>query len=122
MRFNKSISGVLAMLPLVGSLSFSGCSTVLPATLEEKLASDATADDHLTAAMLYQNKARELEAEAVKYETAASKIGPSDAKGVRHTALMNAAQQKRLDAKEMQELYALHFGQARVLHGKTQPE
>ena len=36
----------------------------------------------LAAAMLYQNKARELEAEAVEYETAVSKIAPyQDSKG-----------------------------------------
>ena len=68
MRFNKTIGGVLAMLPLVGLLTLTGCSGVLPATLEETLATGGTADDHLAAAMLYQDKARELKAEAAEYE------------------------------------------------------
>ena len=106
----------------MGVLSFTGCSGVLPATLQEKLETTGDAEDHLAAAKLYQNKARELEAEAVKYETAASKTGPNDPKGFQHAALLNAAQQKRADAKEMQELYVTHFNQAQSLHGKAQPQ
>ena len=121
MRSNKSLFGALAVLQLMGLLSFSGCSGVLPATLQEKLAGTGNAEDHLAAAMLYQNKARELEAEAVKYETAASKTGPNDSKGFQHAALLNAAQQKRADAKEMQERYVTHFKQSQSLHGKAQP-
>jgi hypothetical protein len=122
MRSKKSLFGALAVLPLMGLLSFSGCSEVLPATLQEKLATTGNEEDHLAAAMLYQNKARELEAEAVKYETAASKTGPNDSKGFQHAALLNAAQQKRADAKEMQELYVTHFKEAQSLHGKAQPQ
>ena len=122
MRFTESMASILAILPLVGLLNLTGCSGVLSATLGEKLASGGTADDHIAAAMLYQNKAQELEAEAVKYETAASKTGPSDSKGFQHAALLNAAQQKRADAKEMQELYVTHFKQAQSLHGKAQPQ
>ena len=122
MKSNKSQFGALAVLPLVGLLSFTGCSGVLPATLQEKLAASGNAEDHLTAAMLYQNKARELEAEAVKYEIAASKTGPNDSKGFQHAALLNAAQQKRADAKEMQELYVTHFKEAQSLHSKAQSQ
>jgi hypothetical protein len=122
MRFNNSGSVALAVLPLVGLLSFTGCSGVLPTTLQEKLATTGNAEDHLAAAMLYQNEARELETEAVKYETAASKTGASDSKGFQHAALLNAAQQKRADAKEMQELYVTHVKQAQSLHGKGQPQ
>ena len=123
MKSTKSIVGVLAMLPLVGLLNLTGCSRVLPAALEAKLASTPTADDHLAAAMLYQNKARELEAEAVEYETAVSKLRRSgDSKGFHHDALKMAAQQKRSDAKQMQELYATHLAQAQALHGEIQPQ
>ena len=125
MTFKKSIVGVLAILPLVGVLNLVGCSGVLPATLEEKLASNPTADDHVAAALLYQKKARELEAEAVEYETAVSKIGPlEDTKGFRRGALRMAAQEKWHDAKEMQAQYATHFAQAQALalHGKLQPQ
>jgi hypothetical protein len=123
MRFNKSIFGVLAMLPLLGLLGLTGCSAVLPATLEAKLESNASADDHLAAAMLYQNKARELEAEASQFETSVSKVGSyMDTKGFHRAALRAAAQEKRYGAKQMQELYVLHYGQAQALYGKTQPE
>src|SRR4051812_16923855 len=118
MRSNKSLLGALTVLL---PLSFSGCGEVLPATLQEKLATTGNEESHLSAAMLYQNKARELEAEAIKYETAASKTGPNDSKGFQHAALLNAAQQKRADAKEMQELYVTHFKEAQSLHGKAQP-
>ena len=122
MKSKKSLFGALALLPLLGLLSLTGCNRVLPATLQEKLATTGNAEDHLTAAMLYQNKARELEAEAAKYETAASKSGPNDSKGFHHAALLNAAQQKRADAKEMQELYVTHFKEAQSLHSKAQSQ
>ena len=122
MKFNKSLFGALALLPLVGLLNFTGCSGVLPATLQEKLAASGSAEDHLRAAMLYHNKAQELEAEAVQYEIAASKTGPNDSKGFQHAALLNAAQQKRADAKEMQELYVTHFKEAQSLHSKAQSQ
>ena len=100
-----------------------GGSRVLPAALEERLASASNADDHLAAAMVYQEKARELEAEAVEFETVVSKIGPyEDTKGFRKGALTTAAQQKRYRAKQMQELYASHMEKARSLHGTAQSE
>jgi len=121
MRLNKAIIGFLAMVPLLGILALTGCSSsVLPETLEAKLASSPTAEDHLAAAMLYEKKARELDVEAVKYEAAASKS--EDPKGFQRGALTMAAEKKRQDAKEMQKLYALHFRQSNVLHGKVQPE
>jgi hypothetical protein len=123
MKSNKSIFDVLARLPLVRLLNLKWGSRVLPATLEEQLASTGNADDHLTAAMVYQNKARELEAEAVEFETAASKIGPyEDTKGFRRGALMTAAQEKRHRVKQMQELYAAHLGKAHSLRGTAQSE
>jgi hypothetical protein len=94
----------------------------MAASLEEKLAAAGTAEDHLAAARLYQNEARELDAEAAKFETAVSKIGRyDDTKGFKRAALTAAAQEKRVDAKEMQELYAAHLRQANALHGKVQP-
>ena len=123
MRFNKFRVGVLVLFALGSLLTLAGCSGVLPATLEKKLASGGTADDHLAAAMLYQNKARELEVEAVEYEAQVPKAGRSgDSKGFHHEALRMAAQQKRYAAKQMEELYASHLAQAQALHGKTQPQ
>jgi hypothetical protein len=110
MRSRKSLFDVLARLPLVRLLNLKGGSGVLPSTLEERLASSGSADDHLAAAMVYQDKARELEAEAVEFETAVSKIGPyEDTKGFRKGALVTAAQEKRHRAKQMQELSAAHL-------------
>jgi hypothetical protein len=115
--------GALAMLPLVGLLSLTGNNGVMAAPLEEKLAATGTAEDHLAAARLYQNEARGLDAEAAKFETAVSKIGRyEDTKGFKRAALTAAAQEKRVDAKEMQELYAAHMRQANALHGKVQPQ
>jgi hypothetical protein len=123
MRFRNRIIGALALLPLVGLLSLTGNHGAMAASLEEKLAGAGTAEDHLAAARLYQNEARDLDAEAAKFETAVSKIGRyDDTKGFRRAALTAAAQEKRVDAKEMQELYAAHMRQANALHGKVQPQ
>lgn len=123
MRFKKSIVGVLAMLPLVGLLTLSGYSEALSATLEEKLAAGSTADEHFAAARMYQNKARELEANAAQFETAVSKIGLyDDPKGFRRAALTMAAQENRYETSQMQELYAAHMRQANALHGNVQPQ
>jgi hypothetical protein len=122
MRFDRSKFGVMAMLPLIGLLTLTGCSGVLSATMEEKLAAGGTADDHLAAARLYQDKARELNANAAQYETALSKIGPyEDTKGFRRGALTAAAQENRYEAKQMQEQYATHLAEAQALYGKVQP-
>jgi hypothetical protein len=121
MRPNKSILSVLVRLPLIRLFNLKEYSRVLPATLEERLASTGNADDHLEAAMLYQAKAQELEAEAVEFETAVSKIGPyEDTKGFRRGALTTAMQTKRHRAKQMQELYAAHLEKAQALHGPAQ--
>ena len=123
MRPNKSKLGVLAKLPLSRLLNLKGYGRVLPATLEERLASTGNADDHIEAATLYQSKARELEAEAIEFETAVSKIGSyEDTKGFRRGALMTAVQTKRHRAKQMQELYAAHLGKAQALRGAVQSE
>ena len=123
MRARKSIIGALAMLPLVGLLSLTGTSGVMAAPLEEKLAATGTAEEHLAAARLYENKAQELTAEADQFETAVSKIGRyEDTKGFKRAALTGAAHEKRVDAAEMQELFAAHLRQANVLHGKVQPQ
>jgi hypothetical protein len=122
MRSRNRIIGALAILPLVGVLGLTGTNGAMAASLEEKLAAAGTAEDHLAAARLYQNEARELDAEAAKFETAVSKIGRyDDTKGFKRAALTAAAQEKRVDAKEMQELYAAHLRQANALHGKLQP-
>ncbi|THJ21973.1 MAG: hypothetical protein CAF45_010955 [Nitrospira sp. CG24E] len=123
MAAKKSIFDVLAGLPVLRLLNLRGHSRVLPEALEEQLASTGNEKDHLAAAKLYQNKAQELEAEAVEFETAASKIGPyEDSKGFRRGGLMTAAQEKRHRAKQMQELHAAHLEKAQALHKTAQSE
>jgi uncharacterized iron-regulated membrane protein len=123
MGFKKFRLVGLAMVPLVGLLSLTGTSGVLAAPLENTLESTGTAEDHLAAARRYQNEAQESAAEAAKFETAVSKIGRyEDTKGFRRAALTAAAQEKRYEAKEAQELYAAHLRQANALHGKLQPQ
>ena len=118
MGTQKSIFDVLARL---SNLKWGR--RVLPPALEERLASGGNADDHLAAAMVYQDKARELEAEAVDFETAALKIGPyEDTKGFRRGALMTAAQEKRHRAKQMQELYTAHLAKGQSLPGTARSE
>jgi hypothetical protein len=123
MKFRNRIIGALALLPLVGLLGLTGNHGAMAASLEEKLAATGTVEDHLAAARYYQNEARELDAEAAKFETAVSKIGRyEDTKGFRRAALTAAAQEKRVDAKEMQERYATHFKQSQALYGKALPK
>jgi hypothetical protein len=123
MRSGKSIFGVLAKLPLVRLLTLKRHSRLLPTALEARLASSGSADDHLTSAMLYQNKAQELEAEAVEFETAASKISPyEDSKEFRRGALMTAAQEKRHRAKQLQELYSTHLRKAQSEDGAAESD
>ena len=107
--------GALAMLPLVGLLSLTGNHGAMAASLEEKLAATGTAEDHLAAARYYQNEARELDAEAAKFETAVSKIGRyEDTKGFRRAALTDAAQEGAV--------YAAHFKQSQSVQGKSLPK
>src|SRR5262245_52836597 len=123
MTYDKPIFAALAMWLLVGLLALTGCSRVLPPTLEERLETRGSADDHLAAARLYLNKARELEAEAVEYESVVPKGWHSGAsKDFHNAALVMAAQQKRSDARQMRALYATHLAQAQSLRGHAQAQ
>ena len=118
MMSRKSLYGVLAAFPLAGLLGLIGCSAVAATQLERPLVSNGSADDHMAAARLYQSQAQQLAAEADRYEAEASKIGPyEDPKGIRRGGLVTAGQAKRGAAKEMQELYVVHFGKAQALYG-----
>ena len=114
----NSTYGFLAAFPLVALLGFIGCSGVSATQLDSRLASNASADDHMAAAMLYKSKAQQLAAEAARYEEVAAKIGPhEDPKGFRRGGLTIAGQEKRNAAGEMQKLYASHLEKAQSLYG-----
>lgn len=101
MRSKKSIFGVLTVLPLMGVLSLTGYSGVLAET--------GNTEGNPMSAMVLKNKVQELQAEAAQFEAAASKISPyADTKGFRRGGLKAAAQEKRYEAKQMQDMYAAH--------------
>ncbi|HSB44308.1 MAG TPA: hypothetical protein VLD60_04800 [Nitrospira sp.] len=117
------LSAMFLLLPM-GNV---GCSfatdQVLPAQLESRVSSNATADDHLAAALLYQEQAQLAKTEAGKYEQAAASIRAiEDPKGFRRGALMTAAQEHRRTADEMQQLYASHEAKAQTMMGKQQAQ
>ena len=118
---------ILSALFLLMPMGNVGCSfatdKVLPAQLESRISSNATADDHLAAALLYQQQAQLATTEAGKYEQAAASIKPiEDPKGFRRSALMTAAQEQRRTADEMQQLYASHEAKAQTMLGKQQAQ
>ena len=122
---HESKYSVLAAFPLAALLGLIGCSGVAATQLDSSLASNESesADDHMAAAMLYQSKAQQLAAEADRYEATASKIGPyEDPKGFRRGGLTTAGQEKRNAARQMDELYAVHFEKAQTMYGMTKPE
>lgn len=119
----KRTGSVLLALPLAALLGLIGCSGVFATQPDDLLASNASADDHMAAATLYQSKAQQLSAEADRYEAEASKIGPyEDPKGFRRGGLTTAAQEKRGAAGHMQELYAAHLEKAQTMYGMKKPD
>ncbi|WHZ22499.1 MAG: hypothetical protein OJF47_001615 [Nitrospira sp.] len=114
----------LLSLTLIGGV---GCSfatdQVLPRDLQTRIASHGTADDHIAAALLYQQQADQAQTEADQYKQAAASIKPlEDPKGFRRSALITAAQTHQLYAGEMQQLYAAHQTKAETMLGKQQPQ
>ena len=119
--------GMATVMLLVAGGGLSGCSIggpqVLPAQLEDRVVKDGTADDHLAAALLYQQQAHRAKTEAGRYAQAAASITPiEDTKGFRRGALMTAAQTHQQYADEMQQLYAAHQTKAETMMGKHQPQ
>ncbi len=115
---------IFLLLTLIGNV---GCSfardQVLAIDLENRVASHGTADDHIAAALLYQQQAHQAQTEADKYEQAAASIRPiEDPKGFRRNALMTAAQEHQRTAGEMQQLYAAHEAKSKAMLGKQQPQ
>ncbi len=109
------------MLVGLAGCSFAG-DHALPIDLRSRLeSSHTTADDHLAAALLYQQQAQLARTKADKYEQAAASIKPlEDPKGFRRSALMTSAQEHRKMADEMEQLYATHEAKAQTMLGKQQ--
>jgi hypothetical protein len=91
-----------------------GCSLagdqILPAGLEERISSsNGTADDHRTAAQLYQQEAQRLAAEAAIYARKADSISQlEDTKGFRQNALKTAAQVRQKQSAEILQIVTKH--------------
>lgn len=117
------------MIAVAGlALATTGCSAFaqkdMPVDVAERIAREkGTADDHVAAAMLYLQKAKQVQTQAEQYQAVASTIKPlEDPKGIRRSGLITAAQTRRNDAAELQQLYAAHYDKAQTLLGKQQPQ
>ena len=112
-----SAAFLTACVTILGGCSLSS-SQVLPGPLENRLAANGTAEDHLTAAAVYQHEAQRYENETLKYEQRAAAITPlEDPKGFRRSGLMRAAESLRKKAGDMNELYAAHALKAETMMG-----
>ena len=119
---------VAILIALTGILGTTGCSAVaqkeLPTDLADRITGETgTANDHLTAALLYLQQAKKVQTQAEQYQAAASTIRPiEDPKGIRRGGLITAAQERRNDAVQLQQLYAAHYEKAQTMLGKQQPQ
>lgn len=116
---------VLSAAAAVGWVMLSGCAGdgVISTHLEKRLVTNGIADDHIAAALLYQQKANQLESDAARLEQQGKSIGlHEDPKGFRRNAFRTTAQTRRQEASEMEQLYAAHFGKAQTVIGKQQQQ
>lgn len=116
---------VLSAAAAVGWVMLSGCAGdgVISTHLEKRLVTNGIADDHIAAALLYQQKANQLESDAARLEQQGKSIGlHEDPKGFRRDAFRTTAQTRRQEASEMEQLYAAHFGKAQTVIGKQQQQ
>ncbi|MGH7255389.1 MAG: hypothetical protein ACREI3_06390, partial [Nitrospirales bacterium] len=91
--------------------------------LHSQLTSNGTADDYMTAALLYQKEAQRLKSRAQQLEQKAQAIEPiQDPKGIRRNGLLLAAQEARVEASTMEQLYATHRTKAETMMGMRQQE
>lgn len=116
------------LIALTGIFGATGCSAFaqreLPTDLANRITGETgTADDHMTAALLYLQQAKNVQTQAEQYQAVASSIRPiEDPKGIRRGGLMTAAQERRNDAVHLEQLYAAHYEKAQTMLGKQQPQ
>ena len=115
--------GIAALILVATGFMPIASERVLPDPLGNRLASNATADDHRAAAFLYQNESQRAQDEAIKYKQAAASIRAiEDPKGFRRSALTTAAQTYQQYADEMQQHYEAHQTKAETMMGQHQPQ
>lgn len=123
-RTRALLAVVSAVMLVVGSLA--GCSTLDRQEdleqLEKKLASNASAEDYLAAALLYQRQAQRLEIQASRYEQEAAVITPlEDPKEFRRAGLRVVAQLRRKQAEDFLQFAADHRQKAEKMLNSQKP-
>jgi hypothetical protein len=111
----------LSLIGMTGN-TFAG-DQILSRDLESRVASQGTPDEHRGAALVYRERARQLEAEAAQYAREAAGIKSlEDTKGFRRSALKMAAGSLQRQADEMKQLSVNHQKQADLMtaHQKEQ--
>ena len=109
-------------LSLIGMTGYTFAGDQILSRDINRIASQGTADEHRGAAIIYRERARELEAEAAQYAREAADTSLQDSKGFRRGALKMAAGSLQRQADEMQQLSANHLKQADSMtaHQKVQ--
>jgi hypothetical protein len=99
-------------LSLIGMTGYTSAGDqILSSDLVSRVSSQGTADEHRGAALVYRERARQLEAEAAQYAREAAGI-KQDTKGFRRGALKMAAGSLQSQADEMKQLSINHQKQA----------
>jgi hypothetical protein len=85
----------------------------------KRLTANEMVDDHIAAAMAYQEKANQLRTDADRLEQQAQGISVyEDPKGFRRNALRTTVETLRQEAAEMEQFNAAHSGKAQTMMGK----
>ncbi len=116
---------VLRGVATVVWVMLAGCAGdgVIPTHVEKRSVANGIAEDHVAAALLYQQKAKQLERDAARLEQQAQGVSLyEDPKGFRRDALRTAAQTLRQEALEMERLHAAHSDMVQSVIGKQQPQ
>lgn len=116
---------VLKVVATVVWVMLAGCAGdgAIPTHLEKRSVANGITEDHVAAALLYQQKADQLKSDAARLEQQAEGVTiHEDPKGFRRDALRTAAQTLRQEALEMEQLHAAHAGMVQSVTGKQQPQ